>query len=195
MTSLLPQFENVVAWSIQVSSVALAALVVSALLRVTHPAARYAFWRAVLVLCLLLPWVPALPPLTSNGTATVLESVVAPSDGIADGVSESPVDWRGVVFAIVAAGVSVRLVWLAIGYARLRRLRSAGASARDEEFADVQATLATRAEIRYKFFSIVDRTQLNFSPSIELIDNSTGKTAAIWLTIGFFEVTPPGKPQ
>lgn len=60
---------------------------------------------------------------------------------------------------------------------------------------DPGGRIQTRAEVRYKFFSIVDRTQLNNSPSIEIVDNSTGKTAAIWLTIGFFEVTPSGKPQ
>jgi hypothetical protein len=31
--------------------------------------------------------------------------------------------------------------------------------------------------------------------SLELIDNSTGKTTAVWLTVGFFEVVPAPKPQ
>jgi len=31
--------------------------------------------------------------------------------------------------------------------------------------------------------------------SLELIDNSTGRTTAVWLTVGFFEVTPAPKPQ
>jgi hypothetical protein len=31
--------------------------------------------------------------------------------------------------------------------------------------------------------------------SLELIDNSTGRTTAVWLTIGFFEVEPAPKPQ
>jgi hypothetical protein len=31
--------------------------------------------------------------------------------------------------------------------------------------------------------------------SLELIDNSTGRTTAIWVTVGFFEVAEPRKPQ
>jgi hypothetical protein len=31
--------------------------------------------------------------------------------------------------------------------------------------------------------------------SLELIDDSTGRTTAVWLTVGFFEVTPAPKPQ
>jgi hypothetical protein len=31
--------------------------------------------------------------------------------------------------------------------------------------------------------------------SFELIDNSTGRTAAVWVTVGFFEVVPAPKPQ
>jgi hypothetical protein len=31
--------------------------------------------------------------------------------------------------------------------------------------------------------------------SLELIDTSTGKTTAVWLTVGFFEVVPGPKPQ
>jgi hypothetical protein len=31
--------------------------------------------------------------------------------------------------------------------------------------------------------------------SLELVDNSTGRTTAVWVTVGFFEVTPAPKPQ
>lgn len=31
--------------------------------------------------------------------------------------------------------------------------------------------------------------------SLELIDNSTGRTTAVWVTVGFFEVLPPRNPQ
>jgi hypothetical protein len=52
--------------------------------------------------------------------------------------------------------------------------------------------LQTRAQIRYRPFSLVDRTQLIVWPtSIELIDNITGGTTAVWATTGVFEVVPP----
>lgn len=35
----------------------------------------------------------------------------------------------------------------------------------------------------------------DFPASMELIGNSTGRTAAVWVTVGFFEVAPPQKPQ
>jgi hypothetical protein len=49
----------------------------------------------------------------------------------------------------------------------------------------------TRAQVRYRPFQLLDRTRAIGSPiSLELIDNSTGQTTAVWLTVGFFEVAP-----
>ncbi|MCM3900159.1 MAG: hypothetical protein ND866_00480 [Pyrinomonadaceae bacterium] len=54
----------------------------------------------------------------------------------------------------------------------------------------------TRAQVRYRSFYLVDRTRaVGFAPSIELIDNSTGRTTAVWVTVGFFEVVQPQEPQ
>ena len=56
--------------------------------------------------------------------------------------------------------------------------------------------LQTRAQVRYRPFQLLDRTRaVGFNPAIELIDYSTGKTAAVWVTTGFFEVVPPRKPM
>lgn len=149
MSSVMPQFSNVVAWAIQVGCVALAALAVSALFRVRHPATRYAFWRAVLALCLLLPWVPMPRAVSASGAVSVVTSVVAEGRGVPGPVDEVPFDWAGVAFALIGAGAGVRVAWLAFGYTRLRRLRRAGISAADHEFSPVQAALGTRADIRY----------------------------------------------
>jgi hypothetical protein len=49
--------------------------------------------------------------------------------------------------------------------------------------------LQTRAQIRYRGFFIVDRTKaILLRSSVEMIDNGTGRTYAVWLTTGFFEV-------
>ena len=50
----------------------------------------------------------------------------------------------------------------------------------------------TRAQVRYRSFFLIDRTRaIGFVPSIELIDNGTGRTiTAVWVTVGFFEVKP-----
>ena len=56
---------------------------------------------------------------------------------------------------------------------------------------DLAGRVQTRAQVRYRSFHLVDRTRaIGFLPSIELIDNSTGRTTAVWVTVGFFEVTP-----
>lgn len=53
-----------------------------------------------------------------------------------------------------------------------------------------------RAQVRYRTFQLLDRTPLRGRPtSIELIDNSTGTTTAVWVTIGFFEVKEPASSQ
>ena len=56
--------------------------------------------------------------------------------------------------------------------------------------------LQVRAQVRYRPFQLLDRTRaIGFPVSLELIDNSTGRTTAVWVTLGFFEVVPPAKPE
>ncbi|HYV05477.1 MAG TPA: hypothetical protein VFB82_12870 [Blastocatellia bacterium] len=51
----------------------------------------------------------------------------------------------------------------------------------------------TRALVRYRMFSIVDRSKMIVS--MELIDNNAGRTTAVWVTTGFFEVVPSRNGQ
>lgn len=54
----------------------------------------------------------------------------------------------------------------------------------------------TRAQVRYRFFYLIDRTRaIPFPTSLELIDTSTGRTTAVWVTIGFFETVQPRNAQ
>ena len=54
----------------------------------------------------------------------------------------------------------------------------------------------TRAQVHYRTFSVVDRSVIfSLHASIELIENITGRTTAVWVTTGFFEVVSPRNPQ
>lgn len=153
---------NLAAWSVQVGLLALVAAVVSRLVPVDAPVVRYAWWRAVLVVCLALPviqpWQPAgLPP-----DPTALASDVAPGPGRDDAVagdmavplpSAEPVAaprWPTMLATLLVAGALVRLTWLFGGLMRLRRLRYAGVPA-DVPGADdlLQTLTGGAAEVRY----------------------------------------------
>ena len=153
---------NLFQWSAQVALIAIAAAVVTRLVRVESPSLRHGFWRTLLVACLVLPlfqpWTP--PPPASLAAA---EDVVAPpiTASPADGVRPSPSllaklrrtavnhwpIWVGFVFA---AGAAARLIWIAAGLLRLRRLATlAEAAAPAGEYEELAERIQARAEIRY----------------------------------------------
>jgi TonB family protein len=103
---------------ILVAAAALAALVV----RLSLPAARLHYWRAVVALCLLLPAMPDLAPRAPAATVTfeVASRAAAP---VVDSGGSWTADATAALPWIVAAGVAARLVWLALGAVRLRQLR------------------------------------------------------------------------
>ena len=59
------------------------------------------------------------------------------------------VNWTGILLVVLAAGVLVRLSWLAVGLVRLRRLRRAGDPAPAGDHAALQERLGTHADVRY----------------------------------------------
>ena len=103
---------------ILVGVAALAALAV----RLSIPAARLHYWRAVVGVCLLLPAAPDLRP--SGPFATVsFEAAVATSATLAPPAASWTPSSGSVVLGIVLAGIVLRLAWLAVGAVRLRQLR------------------------------------------------------------------------
>jgi bla regulator protein blaR1 len=127
--------------------IGVAALAATAV-RLALPSARLAYWRAVLVLCLLLPAGPdfkAAGPAASV-TFEVLPGAVGPA--VAGGVT-----WTTVVLAavpwLVAAGAVSRLLWLAAGAFRLRRLRRrSDAAPLDASLEELHRAVAPTASVR-----------------------------------------------
>ena len=155
---------NLLAWIAQVGILALAAAVVTRVIHVDAPVVRYAWWRAVLVVCLALPviqpWrMPAPPdsglsaPAQGPAAPTVSTSIETGSAAApAEGVQAAEPRWTAVIAIVLVAGALLRLAWLAGGLVRLRRLRDAGVQA-TADAADtpdfVQSLTDAGAEVRY----------------------------------------------
>lgn len=144
---------NLFAYSLQVAAIIVLAAALSAVARIDVPGARYLFWRGLLALCLLLPLLqgrqaPAPDPGTSVRVETGIAVSVSPG-----GPSGRAFDWTALVLPVLAVGAAVRLGWLAICLARLRRLRRRGERARaGDEHDELQRVIGVRCEIR-----VVDR--------------------------------------
>lgn len=149
MTPFTPA--NLVALSLQITVVAAAAALAHGVLRIRAPRLRYAFWRAVLLLCLALPWIPVPPIASSPGAAPQLAVAVIPAEMSAPIVDAAGrvMDWTLWLPMAIAAGGALRLLWMAFGCWRLRQLRQAGEPLPLEEYADVQEAVGARAEVRY----------------------------------------------
>ena len=90
----------------------------SRLLRIDDPRTALAYWRAVLILCLALPFAqpwhtnvpPAidLAPATTSAAPVVVTAITATSAGRSWGT-------RDLVVPLIAAGVLARALWLLLG--------------------------------------------------------------------------------
>jgi protein TonB len=159
----LPLLTNVAAYSAQVLCLAALGGLLSAVIRINTPAVRYAYWRALVAVCIALPWlqgrqVPAID------TSVIRESVflLAPGtgaieqDGARGPAAPSPAtmpfslpSWPAIALVMLAGGAGARLLWLTVGLARLRRLRHAGQLAElSDSDETLRAAIAPRASIR-----------------------------------------------
>jgi TonB family protein len=143
---------NIANYTAQVALVVGLATVVGWLLRIETPGVRYIYWRAIFVLCLVLPFIQGreLNELTVATTTSVAETIVMPSTlapAVATGASFDP--WPFLLPAL-AAGTVFRLLWLAFSLSRLRRLRHVGEPANETMIhRELQEWIGVRCEIRY----------------------------------------------
>jgi TonB family protein len=148
-------FGNLAAWSIQAALIVGAGLTTLWLVQLEAPAVRYLFLRALLAICLTLPLVQprttvevALERGTTGGVAIAVTSGQA--RGPANAVAAHALPWPSAIGAVILVGALARLVWIAAGIVKLRRLRRAGAVAEaSADHEDLQRVIAARATIRY----------------------------------------------
>jgi TonB family protein len=141
---------NLIALSAQIGGVGLAALLVFASLRVNAPGLQYAYWRAVALLCLLLPWVQAARPADPIAERIIAAGEASAVTAPAGAAAAAPaIDWAWAAGVVLASGVALRLLWIAAGLIRLRRLRRSGASADAAHHAHLQSMLRVSADVRY----------------------------------------------
>lgn len=110
---------NLLAYSLQLTALVGAALLVTRVLPVREPRHRLLLWQAVFVIAVALPLVQpwSSGPGASAGPFPALVVNAGPaSDGGAT------IDWRLVTIVALLAGVSFRIARLAIGWAAVRRL-------------------------------------------------------------------------
>ena len=144
---------NAVAYSLQVAWLAFVASLLPLLLRVGSATLRYRYWRSVLAISLLLPWLQGREHVhgaigMSFGPPAVVVGVAATtSNGLP---IRTAFPWLSIVIAIVVGGIVLRLAALGVGMMRVRRMRMAGAIAPPSALSEeLQAALGTHAEIRY----------------------------------------------
>jgi TonB family protein len=111
---------NALAWCIQIALVVAAAALAAVLLRMRAPGVRLLFWHLVLLACLALPLLRPWKHEVVSGNVAVSTIVLATRNGPAEHRAIPPSE---ILLALVAAGILVRGVWLAVGFWRLGRYR------------------------------------------------------------------------
>jgi TonB family protein len=142
---------NVLLYSARVACVTAIAAIVFVVVRVNIATVRYAYWRTVLALCLLLAWIPMWPSKTTIvDTASAGPNFLSIASTAAALTRRSGIEWSTLVVPLLVLGAMLRLTWIAVGLLKLRRLRRAGnvAVLSDQDMA-VRDALATGADIRY----------------------------------------------
>jgi protein TonB len=149
-----PLLGNLVAYSAQVTVVVAVGAAVAALVRVDAPGVRYACWRALLALCLVLPWLQVrrsvMVPIADTVSVPVASSSSLSAASQAPIASAGATDWVALIGWVLLAGVVVRACRVGVGLWRLGQLRRAGTLAVPCAIHDdAQELVRARADIRY----------------------------------------------
>lgn len=138
------------AYTLQLAALVLVAIAALSALGIRLPRHTLMLWQAVMAIALLLPLAQptisepaALPQIVTASIATAATAVGHTS-------SASATDWATIILSIVAAGIVLRLVWLAIGLIRLRAIvtRTVADDTLSSISEELTASLNVSAELR-----------------------------------------------
>ncbi len=121
--------DNLLALAVQAAVLALAGAPLPWLFGIRSPRARLAYWRALLLACLLLPAIQPWAPRTFADlpVAAGMSERVSANDAFAPHAAAAsiaaPAGWRVGVLDVVAAGIVARASWFAFGLVTLARVR------------------------------------------------------------------------
>ena len=125
--------DNVALYCLQIGLLVGLAGFVPAALRLRLPGARLAYWHVLLAACMLLPVVRPWKQdvIDIGGGALLPAAVAAAAPAPAAPPAPARIPQAEILLALLAAGVVVRLGWLAVGLWRLRRYRLHSSAAGD----------------------------------------------------------------
>jgi outer membrane biosynthesis protein TonB len=114
---------NLLGWSAQIGVLTAAGALAAWTL--SHPRARLVFWQGLLAIGLLLPAVEPWAGIPATAADSVTVST-GPAVIRSSGATGFQFHWQSeYLLALMAAGVALRLAWIGLGFARLRRHRLA----------------------------------------------------------------------
>jgi TonB family protein len=114
-------WNNLLTYSLQIGLLVGLAAFVPAMLRFRLPGARLIYLQVLVAVCLLLPLVQPWRHVVADTNLEVSTSVVV-VERLGPG-SGPTLPWRQLGLGLLAAGVLIRLGWLAVGFRRLGRFR------------------------------------------------------------------------
>jgi len=114
-------WNNLIAYSLQIGLLVGVAAAAPALLRLASPRARLAYWHILLGACLMLPLLRPWRPQAIADAVSMTSTIVATAPASAPAKRTIPPSQ--IALGVIALGALCRLVWLGIGFHRLRRYR------------------------------------------------------------------------
>ena len=110
---------NTAAYSVQLAVLVAAAILILLALRVRAPRPSLYFWQIVLAAAILLP---VLQPWAAPSVGTSTPPFMAAASAPIEDLTVQGANLTTLFIYVVAAGIVVRLLWLASGFIRLRRI-------------------------------------------------------------------------